>query len=185
MKRHGNKTRGDKANFEIGDKVLLNSKNLNLNIPSRKLGYQHLGPFTIIEKIGEVSYKLELPRTMRIHPVFHESLLKPYNKDDNPNREQFAHPDPEVIDGEPEYEVEEIIDFDTEEHPNQYKVRWKGYQENDDSWEPISNLENSPELLWRYHTDNSDKSIPAKVRKWIRNWRVLQGAAIILGGMNY
>ena len=91
-------------------------------------------------------------------------------------------PDTEV-EGEPEYEVEQIVEFDTPEHPNQYKVRWKGYQENDDSWEPIAHLENSPELLEKYHSQNNEKTIPRIVQRWIRNWKNLQGASIVLGGM--
>ena len=48
--------------------------------PSTKLDYTKLGPLKIDEVIGKVNYKLKLPEDMRIHPVFHVSLLEPAPK---------------------------------------------------------------------------------------------------------
>ena len=40
-----------------------------------------VGPFSVVERIGTLAYRLELPASMRIHPVFHVSLLQPYRED--------------------------------------------------------------------------------------------------------
>ena len=43
---------------------------------NHKLSYKYYGPFTIIDKINDVAYKLQLPPQATVHPVFHVSLLR-------------------------------------------------------------------------------------------------------------
>ena len=43
---------------------------------SLKLFAKYYGPFQVIEKVGAVAYKLQLPERAQVHPVFHVSLLK-------------------------------------------------------------------------------------------------------------
>ena len=65
--------------FAEGDQVMLSTANINLaGYGTEKLKPRWIGPFTILEKRSDVVYKLSLPSSMAIHPVFHISRLKPY-----------------------------------------------------------------------------------------------------------
>jgi hypothetical protein len=80
MKTQADKHRSARS-FQIGDNVYLRLQPfVQSSLAPRshhKLCFKYYGPFKILEKIGSVAYKLELPSTCTIHPVFHVSLLKP------------------------------------------------------------------------------------------------------------
>jgi hypothetical protein len=86
---------------------------------------------------------------MKIHYVFHVDLLTPYHETDAYG-EAYSQPPPELIDGEQEYEVEEIIDNQSRRRKQQYLVRWLGYPASENSWVNAEDL-HSLELLAEYH----------------------------------
>ena len=82
------------SEYKPGSLVYLSTK--NLSIPqglTRKLIPKYIGPFKILKEYPNTStFKLELPPTLRIHPSFHSSLLKPYIANDDdlfPNRQNM------------------------------------------------------------------------------------------------
>jgi hypothetical protein len=101
--------------FKEGEMVLLNTDNLSLQAPdvSRRFVPKYIGPFKVTKVISPVAYQLELPETMRCHPVFHIDRLQPYHESDNsefPGREHASRPLPPVEAPAPEYEVAAVVD---------------------------------------------------------------------------
>jgi len=155
QERNANKSRRD-VSFKIGDQVLLSANHINLASqalrPTKKLQHRFIGPYNITHKVSAVAYRLELPESLKIHPVFHVSLLRPYrNPTTFPDRALPSPPPPPVtIDDATEYVVEKILDHRTRRHRTEYLVKWDGYPDYDASWEPQEHLANAPEILRAY-----------------------------------
>jgi hypothetical protein len=149
------------GNYSKGDKVYVEATNLPTTRPSRKLDSKRHGPFEVIKKIGESSYKLKLPRHWPpIEDVFNEKYLSPYTPPQFPNQQPPPPPPPIDVEGEPEYNVEEIRDTRRRRGKLQYLVHWEGYQREDDTWEPIENLKNTQKLVQEFHDKNPDRPGP-------------------------
>ena len=126
------------AEFAVGDQVLLNTQHLRLKgMHVRKLTPRFVGPFKVIERLGPVAYRLDLPACMKCHNVFHVSLLAAFRSDG-----RYQPPPPPVeVDGELEYTVECILDHKKwGRNQRRFLVRWLGYGPESDSWEPESYL---------------------------------------------
>ena len=104
-----------------------------------------LGPFKILERIGPVAYRLDLPPTSRAHSVFHVSALRRYNA--AADGRIIPPPPPVQIADQPEFEVEAIVDQRQRRNQLQYLVKWKGYPDHENTWEPLDHLDNAHEAL--------------------------------------
>lgn len=140
--KYQNQKRKMEPLLKKGDKVYLLTKNLKTKKPSKKLDQVKVGPFSISEIRGPVNYKLDLPSDARIHPVFHISLLEPADPD-TPLQDTF-HFQTEEND---EFEVERIL----RQQGQNYLVKWKGYPESENTWEPTTHLQNCQQKLREYH----------------------------------
>jgi hypothetical protein len=79
MKKYADQRRSEEKEFQIGDKVWLDAEYLNTGRPSKTLDNRREGPFPVIGKAGKNAYRLRLPASWRVHPVFHVSHLRPAN----------------------------------------------------------------------------------------------------------
>ena len=138
------------AVFAVNDKLLLSTSGLNLKIAgTNKLDPLFIGPFKVLERIGEVAYKLELPETMHIHNVFHVSLLKRYHSEG-----RTQPPPPCVyIDDEPEWEVERILNHRLVQRGRKTKVEYLltfvGYGPEHNLWQDhVENCEQLVKVYW-------------------------------------
>lgn len=137
-----------KVLFQVNDKVMIHTKNWQKSGCMPKP--QQNGPLTIIEKLSEVTFRLDIPKTWTdFHPVFHASKLRPYVESCiiGQQREQ---PPTDLINGHKEYEVEHIIDQEKCGQTQYYLVQWKGTNPDQDSWEPEANLANAQNMICKF-----------------------------------
>ena len=155
--------RSPTPDFKVGDQVFVKAKYFRFTQPSKKLSKKNLGPYPIIAQVGTLLFTIRLPDSMRaVHPVFHVSQLEPAMPNTIPNRSQ-PPPPPVKVDGEPKYEITEILDSKLDRRrcqcPLLYLVRWAGYEGTDEetSWLVMTELRHATELITDYH-----KAYPSK-----------------------
>ena len=91
-------------NFKVRDYIWLSREDIDLKLPSDKLGDRQLGPFEIIEKIEPLNYRLDLGEAQdRLHNVFHVDKLYPYRRSEV-NRLLPEEPGPIELEDEDELE---------------------------------------------------------------------------------
>ncbi|KAF1326791.1 reverse transcriptase, partial [Globisporangium splendens] len=120
MKHYYDRNRNHQE-FQIGDEVLLNGKNLDIRhkgfAQTTKLAPRYIGPYKII--------------------LFHTSLLKPYQKDDKRTQEVRKII---LADGSEGQLVKAVIGHRKRKSHMQYKIWWLGETKESATWEPIDNL---------------------------------------------
>ena len=171
------------AELEVGDKVFLSTKNLQLKYRAPKLDPKFIGPYEVKKRIGKVSYELALPESMRIHPVFHVSKLRKHKdgSDEWPDRIDESRPAPEIIDDDEEFEIEAILDKRMQPWKDprvrnsratmhaQYLVAWKGYPAHERTWEWASELTKAQDKI-----DEFEDELKRKTRSQETRGRVLR-----------
>ena len=138
------------VSFKVEQKVWLNVKNFKLPQGlTPKFMAKFAGPFSIVKQVFDDAYKLALPPEIKVHPVFHVSLLKEYFKDSvRPEREQLLQPVLELVENHEEYEVETILNKrKLRSRDMEYLVKWRGYHVKEATWVLSSDLENAKKAV--------------------------------------
>jgi hypothetical protein len=168
QKAQANKKRRP-VNFKVHDKVFLRKKGFSTQTPTTRLDSQFVGPFEILEERGH-SYVLDLPASYKMPNLFHADRLRKADDDPLPQQVQVP-PLPEEINGEPEFEVEQIKQsrLHGRNRELQYQVAWRGCDP-DDTWYPAENFKNAAIALETFHREHPEApGPPLRLQKWIRS----------------
>lgn len=155
MKKYYDKKRMKGPSFQEGDMVYLATKNIETKRENKKLDYKYIGPYKIIEKISENNYRLDLPPKVRLHPVFHISLLETAK---DTIHAKYGNEHETEVEGPEEYEVEEIRDMRIRNNKTEYLIKWKNYPESSNQWEPAKNLTHVQRLLKDFRRQHRDRT---------------------------
>ena len=137
--------------YQPGDQIMLDIKDLRLDIPARKLAERRVGPPSILEKVGASAYRIQLPlRWKDVHDVFPEVKLIPWKPPFAAHQATPPPLEPDIIEGEPEYKVEEILDSKAAGRGVKYLVKWKYYPREECTWEPLANIIRAKDALRDY-----------------------------------
>jgi len=148
IKKFVNRKRGEGEEYRVGDLVLLSMKNLKWKMKGRrseKLTEHFVGPYKVKRIVSSNTIELELPKSIKIHPVVNVSRVWLYKP--QVEGQKKIPPKLLIIEGQKEFEVEEILNKRTIRGKEKFLVRWKGYTVEEDTWENRKNLENTKELV--------------------------------------
>ena len=155
--------------YKVGDLVLLSVKYVNTKLRARdhhKFQRPYVGPFRITEKLHETSFRLALPPSMKIHNVFYGGLLKPYTGADKAVGEAKS-----VVGGSSDklYLVESILRSRPIRGETHYLVKWVGYAESFNTWEPHSSLiQDVPEFIEEFELRSQESKTKRRRRLAVR-----------------
>ena len=150
MELSANRRRRPAPNLVPGLKVWLLCRHISTRRPSSKLDVRRLGPYPIIGPVGRFAYKLLLPPSMKIHLVFHVSLLELHVANTFPGCVK-PPPLPTQVDGLPEFEVNKILDSKFWHRKLFYLVDWVGYNVSEHPSEPAVNLAHATLEVQDFH----------------------------------
>jgi hypothetical protein len=176
-----NRHRTPAPQLKPGDRVWLDATDIKTTRPSTKLAHRRLGPYPVERKVGHDSYRLRLPISLRrLHPVFSIVKLTPAPADPFPGRRAAPPPEPVLVDGENQYEVEQILDSRLRYRRVEYLVKWKGYGVGENMWVPHYNVE-APAAVAAFHRNHPGAprtigfaafdSLPFSIADASSNWR--------------
>ena len=151
--------------YHVDQQVWLEGTHLRTTHPTHKLRAKRFGPFKVLEVLSPVTYRLELPVTWKIHNAFHAAVLHPY-KEMAIHGPNFPEPPPDLIEGQEEWEVDNVLASRRfgRNKALQYLIKWKGFSEAHNSWEPKGNLGNADQLVKEFHDKN-----PRAIRRMVIN----------------
>jgi hypothetical protein len=157
MKKYADLKRRDAPEFKIGDLVMLDGRHIQTRQPKDKLDHKKHSHFAIEKVISPTAMQLSLPRKWKIHNTFHVSILEPYNNGTRPPPDLLKIiEEAGDIEGNEEWEIEEILSSRKVKGKVLYQVKWKGYPlKKDHTEEPYESfIVGGLQSLQEFHSRN-------------------------------
>jgi len=154
IKKFVNRKRREKEEYRVGDLVLLSMKDLKWQMKGRrleKLTEHFVGPYKVKGIVLSNTIEVELPKSIKIHPVVNISRVQLYKPQVEGQKKIL--PKLVIIEGEEEFEVEKILNKRTIRGKEKFLVRWKGYIVEEDTWESRENLKNAKKLVEEFERE--------------------------------
>jgi len=149
---------GKDVTFEVRNTVWLSTQHFQTTRPSNTLDYKGTGQYTVSKIINKNGYKLDLPKTMRNHNVFHVSQLDHYTP--AVVGQPATEPPPVIVEVFGGMGGLRILDSKQRYRKLHYLVQWAGYSHVRKSLKPFKNLENARVRIDEFHRD-----LPNKLRR--------------------
>jgi len=123
---------------------------------SEKLMEHFVGPYKVKGIVSSNAIELELPKSIKIHPVVNISRVRLYKPQVEGQKKTL--PKPVIIEGEEEFEVEKILNKRMVWEKDKFLVQWKGYTAEEDTWENRENLGNTKELVEEFEREYGEEA---------------------------
>ena len=160
MKRQADRSSKETAEYRVGDKVLISTKDFLIELMKRatkKLMEKFIGLYVVKKIVSENAVELELPVSLRIHPVVNVRRIVKY-REKVKGQKKILPPSVEVA-SEKEYEVEKILDRQERKGKTKYLVKWKGYTAEKNIWEGLENLKNVMKKVEEFEKERFEEEI--------------------------
>jgi hypothetical protein len=122
------------------------TKNPRTKQPNKGLNSVKVGPFLILDQKRPVTYTLDLPADAKIHPRFHINMLELADPATPLQKTFYFKTEEDSV-----FEVERILAHQDNGNGTEYLIKWLGYLNSENTWEPDTNLTNCRLHLRKYH----------------------------------
>jgi len=159
MKKFADRKQGRGEEYRVGDLVLLSTKDLKWQMKGRrseKLTEHFVGSYKVKGIVSSNAIELELPKSIKIHPVVNVSRVRLYKLQIEGQKK--TPPKLVIIEGEEEFEVEKILNKRIVWGKDKFLVQWKGYTAEEDTWENRENLGNAKELVEEFEREYGEEA---------------------------